>query len=71
MEKQDITEYYVYEPVYNKGFTTWSRDEAIAYFEREWVVIERQISVCRPSLLTESRMIVSVYWNNNPEFKGF
>ena len=70
MERKDTIEYEVHDPVSNKEFTTLSRDEAAAYFEEEWIVIERQVTICRPSLLTESRMIVSVYWNNNPEFEG-
>ena len=70
MEKQDDIVYEVYDPISNKGFTTWSRDEIISFFEEEWVVIERHTTKYRPSLYTESQIIVSIFWNNNPEFEG-
>ncbi len=70
MDTQSYAEYELIDPVSNKRHMTESRDEAVAYFEKEWTVIERQVSVCRPSLYTETELIVKLTWNNNPEFEG-
>lgn len=70
MEKQDFVEYELCDPVSNKRFMTESRDEAAAYFDREWIVVERQITVCKPSLHTATELVVKMTWNNNPEFEG-
>ena len=71
METQDHTEYEICDPVSNKRFVTFSRDEAVAYFDKEWIVMERRVTICKPSFFTLSEMYVSMIWNNNPEFKGF
>ncbi len=70
MDSRNYIEYELVDPVSNKRHMTESRDEAAAYFEKEWMVTENQVTICRPSLFSESKMVVKKIWNNNPEFEG-
>jgi len=70
MEPRVYTDYELVEPVSNKRYVTESRVEAQGYFDKEWIVIERQITCCRYSLFDEAQFIVRMNWNNNPDFTG-
>ena len=69
METQTIVEYVVIEPVSNKDFTTYSRLEALDHYEKESIVYERHITTGNPSPFIQARQIVTITWNNNPEFE--
>lgn len=58
MEKQDFLEYELVDPVPTKRYMTESREEAAAYFEKGWIVVERQITVCKPSIYTATELVV-------------
>jgi acyl-ACP thioesterase len=70
METQTTVEYEVIIPETNKRFFTRSRDEALDYYEREWIVYERHITMGNPSQFVQAQQIVTIAWNNNPEFEG-
>jgi hypothetical protein len=69
METQNFVEYEIIDPVSNRRDFTDSRDEAISYFEKNWMVMERHITICNPLPLTQTQLIVIKTWNNNPKSK--
>jgi hypothetical protein len=70
MDSQIYIEYELFDDISGKTIFTRSRDEALAYFDKNWSVIERHITICRPSIFVSSSSAVSIIWNNNPEFEG-
>ncbi len=69
METQNYIEYELIEPVTNRRLITESREEAIAYFERGWLVYEHHNTVAVPSAYLSTQQIISLSWNNKPGFK--
>ena len=70
MEPQTIVEYELVDPETNENSFTQDRDKAIERLKERWLVFERQITVCSPSLYTQAHMVVTIQWHNNPEFRG-
>jgi len=69
MENQTFIEYEVIEPISNKSFITESRYEALDYYKQGYIVYETLITKSRPSQFTQTRVYVTLLWNNNPEFE--
>ena len=69
MESQTTIEYEIIEPITNKRFFTFSREEALDYYAKESIVYERHTTTGNPSQYVQTRQIVTITWNNNPEFE--
>ena len=69
METQTIVEYEIIEPVTNKSFTTYNRYEALDHYAKESIVYEKHITTSNPSRHVQTRQVVTITWNNNPEFE--
>lgn len=70
MDSQAYIEYEMVEPASNRRLITDSREEALAYYEKGWMVFETHKTVSRPSAFTQTRIAVVMQWNGNPEFQG-
>lgn len=66
METQNYIEYELSNPVSDRLLITESREEATAYFEKDWTAYEHHISITRLKY-TSTRVDVATIWNNNPE----
>jgi hypothetical protein len=69
MESQTIVEYETIEPVTNESFFTYERYEALSRYAGEWIVYERHITKGKPSQFVQTEQIITIAWNNNPEFE--
>jgi hypothetical protein len=70
MDSQNYIEYELSDPVSGgKEIFTRSYDEALAYFDRGWIVVEKNITICRPSVFLSTRLTAVMTWNNNPDFE--
>jgi hypothetical protein len=69
VDSQNYIEYKIHDPISNKGLVTRSYDEALAYYDRGWIVVEKNITICRPSVFLSTRSIAVMKWNNNPDFE--
>jgi hypothetical protein len=69
MDSQLYINYEISDDISNKVFSTRSREEALAYFDRGWYVVENHVTVSRPSMFVSTRSEVSIVWNNNSEFE--
>lgn len=69
MDTHNFIEYELSDPVSDRRLVTDSREEAIAYFEKKWLVAEHHVTICKPSIHTSTRVDVAVTWNNNPDFE--
>jgi hypothetical protein len=69
MDYQNFIEYQIHDPISNKGFVTRSYDEALGYYDRKWVVVENNVTICRLSLFYMTRSEASMTWNDNPDFR--
>jgi hypothetical protein len=69
MDSQILVKYRIWNPVDQKAFTTESRIEALAYYEKGWMVVEKHKIIVRASIHNVTETIVSMGWNNNPEFE--
>ncbi len=69
MDSQLDVEHEVFDPITNQQYITDSREEALDYFEQGWLVVERHISVYKPSVHSSTRVDVQMMWNNNPDFQ--
>ena len=70
MEPQTVIHYELVNLETNESFFTRDRDEAIKRLKERWLVFERQITACSPSLYTQAHMVITIQWHNNPEFRG-
>lgn len=68
METQIIVLYEVVLPDTNERAVTYSREQALEYYYDEYMVFEKHITKYKPSTLTDTQTIVSLRWDNNPEF---
>ena len=68
METQTMVLYEIVAPVSNKGLVTDSRMEALDYYDRDYMVFEKHRTITQPSVNTQTRTIVTLRWNNNPDF---
>ncbi len=69
MDTRLYIEYELVNPATADSFTTDSREEAIGYFEKDWIVYEHQVTICRHSKYTQSHLSVTMMWNDNPAFQ--
>jgi len=67
METHTAITYEVIEPVSNKRFFTKSHDEALNYYEKDWMVYENHTTISQPSLLTQTQLRVIVRWHDKPQ----
>ncbi len=70
MDSQHYIEYELVNPVTDRRLTTSSREEALSYYEEDWIVYEHHVMVGRSSRFASVRTEMSILWNNNPEFPG-
>jgi hypothetical protein len=68
MDPRVYIEYEVIDPVSNKRVFTQSREEALAHFDRECLVYERHITLCRVTTHEEAKLSLTTLWNNSPRF---
>ena len=68
MDIQTYTEYECSNPVTGEVFMTRDHFEAVSYFEEDWLVFERHVTVTSPSPFVSTREEVTLLWNNNPFF---
>ena len=69
METQTTVLYEIVVEETNKTFTTESRRDALDYYEEGYSVFEKHRTVTQPSVNTQTCTIVTLRWNNNPEFE--
>jgi hypothetical protein len=69
MDSQNYTEYKIHDPISNKGLITRSYDEALAYYDRGWIVVESDVTICKFSVHYLTHLESSMTWNNNPDFE--
>ena len=69
MEMQTVVEYEVIETVSNRRFFTESRFEALDHYENGSLVYERHKTRGNPSRFVQAEQIITMMWNNNPEFE--
>ncbi len=69
MDTSEFVEYEVVNLETDRRHFTDSREEAMGYFERGWLVFENRTAMFRPSIFTSTKTIVTLLWNNNPEFQ--
>jgi hypothetical protein len=70
MDSQNYIEYEIFDDVSGKTIFTRSRNEASAYFDKNWSVIERHIMVCRPSIFVSTSSAVSIFGTTTLNLKG-
>ena len=68
MKTLNFVEYELCDPVSNRRLITDSYEEALAYYEKEWLVYENHVTIGRPSAFTQAKLILTTTWNNNPDF---
>ena len=68
METQTEVYYEITLPDTNKSFVTDSRVEALDYYDRDFMVFEKHRTVTQPTVNTQTRTVVTLRWNNNPDF---
>jgi len=69
METQTVVEYELVIPETNESFFTRSRDAALDVFAKNWTVYERHKTIGNPSCFVQTEQMVTILWNNNPEFE--
>ena len=68
METQTIVLYEILAPVSNESFITDSRYEALGHYDDGSTVFERHRTLTQPSVNTQTSTLVTLRWNNNPDF---
>ena len=66
METQTVITYEVVDPASNRSFITKSRDEAIDWYKKGHSVYETHTTTNQPSDFTQTRVHVTVLWNDSP-----
>ena len=69
METQTVIEYEVIEPVSNERFFTQNYEEASNHYENGWMVYETHRTKSQPTLLTQTRVYVTVRWNHKRQIQ--
>ena len=69
METSNYVEYELCDPMSDRHLVTDSREEAFIYYEKKWLVYEHHVTLGRPSLFTQAKLILTTTWNNNPDFE--
>ncbi len=65
MDSQNFVKYELIDLVSDQYITTVSREEAVAYFEEGWTIIEHSITITIPSPTVSAKEIISVKWDGN------
>ena len=68
METQTTVLYEIIDPHTEERIVTYSRVQALEHYHNQCIVFERHITKTRPSLCTDTQVIVSWRWDNNPDF---
>ena len=68
METQTFIEYEVIDSVTNESFVTRERYVALAGYRAGDMVYETHITMCNTSPHTQTRVFLTLRWNNNPYF---
>ena len=69
MKMQTIVKYEVIEPMSNRRFFTYNREVALdRYYEKGAIVYEKHKTIGNPSRFVQTEQIVTMAWNDNPEF---
>ena len=68
MDVHTYTEYEITDSITDECFVTRERYVALAHYKAEDIIYEKHITVHNPSLYTQTRLIITRPWNNNPEF---
>jgi len=68
METQTTVLYEVIVPETNERIITYSREQALEHYHDLCMVFERHITKTKPSEFTDTQTIISLRWNNNPDF---
>ena len=68
MKTQTIVIYEVVLPDTNERTYTYSREQALEYYNSHYMVFEKHIAKYKPSVFSDMQTIVSLRWNNNPDF---
>lgn len=69
MDTQNYVEYECIDSVSNRRILTESREEAVAYFEKNWMVYESHHTITVPSPFVSTKETVTLRWNDNPYFE--
>jgi hypothetical protein len=69
MKTQFFVEYEISDLISDRSFKTNSRDEAIAYYEKGYMIYEHHITVCVMLPYVSTRQIVSLTWDNPLNFE--
>jgi hypothetical protein len=69
MDSQNYIEYEISDSISGKRFFSRSYDEALAYYENGWYVVERHITIGVFSMFESCQTIMCQVWNNNPQYK--
>ena len=68
MKNTNTVQYEIIVPETNEKIVTYSRETALDHYHEDCMVFERQITLTEPSVFTQTHVIVTMRWNNNPEF---
>ncbi len=62
MDSQTYIEYELVDTVRDRSLVTESREEALAYFEKGWMVYEHHNTVSTPAPKISVQQIISLTW---------
>ena len=68
METQTTVIYEVVRPDTVERTFTYIREQALEYYNDNYMVFERHVAKYKPSVFTDTQTVVSLRWNNNPDF---
>jgi hypothetical protein len=60
--------YEIIVPETNEKIVTYSREKALDYYYEDCMVFEKQTTLTEPSVHTQTRVEITMRWDNNPEF---
>ncbi|MGL4944290.1 MAG: hypothetical protein ACRC46_14000 [Thermoguttaceae bacterium] len=69
MDTQTRIHYEIIEPLSNERIVSFSREEALAYYEQGWIVYEHSVTITFPSPFVSTETDIVLLWNNNPHFE--
>ena len=69
MDISVYTEYEIIVPETNERFFTRERYEALVYLKDNCSVYEHHVTIHNSTLYTQSRMVITMQWHNNPGFR--
>jgi len=69
MDVQTYTEYEIVDAVSNESFTTREHYVALSCYKTDDMVFERHVTIHNPSPYTQTKLLITRPWHNNPEFR--